>query len=96
MRKKIALSLLAMILFGCLSIAQSAYVSVVAPAYQKKIDTSEVGKTYIGEAPLKATDDQPSWRIYRILVSGNHTYIQYMNYSAEFNQKWANRSYGDY
>ena len=94
--RKLGLIITLIMLMGVIGFAQSVYVSVVAPTYQKKIDSAVAGTTYIGEAELRATDTQSKWRIYRILVTGQQTYIQYMNYSVEFNQKWAERSYGAY
>jgi hypothetical protein len=96
--RKFSLLIVTFCLFAVITAAQSAYVSIIAPVFHKKIDsTSTAGCTYIGEASdLKAADDENKWRVYRIQTTLYAIDIQFANYSPDFNQKWSNRTSAAY
>ena len=65
-------------------------------ATQKIIDAASATQTYVGEANTSSNTGDSTWRIYRVAVSGNLTYIQYANYSVEFDKAWARRATYNY
>ena len=75
--------------------AQSNFIDNMK-ATQKIIDAASATQTYVGEANTSSNTGDSTWRIYRVAVSGNLTYIQYANYSVEFDKAWARRATYNY
>lgn len=79
-----------------LSLTVGAQFLDTAKGYRKNTDVADSNTTYVGEAPTDAKETDARWRIYRIFVAGTITKLQFMNYSVEFNQIWANRAAANY
>lgn len=88
--------ILGFIIILAVSLTAGAQFLDTAKGYRKTIDAADANTTYVGEAPTDAKETDARWKIYRIFTSGTITKIQFMNYSVEFNQIWANRVAANY
>ena len=55
------------------------------------IDSPDQNTTYIGVAVVGTTDDDPSWKITRIVLDGNITKTRFADGSVGFNKRWTER-----
>jgi len=67
-------------------------VTVVNTIYSIRVDDATSTVTYIGEAPLNASESSSVWRIKRLETIGNILSITYADGNQNFDNVWTNRA----
>lgn len=67
-------------------------VTVVNTIYSIRVDDATSTVTYIGEAPLNASESSSVWRIKRLETIGNILSITYADGDQNFDNVWIDRA----
>ena len=67
-------------------------VTVINTIYSIRVDDATSTVTYIGEAPLNASESSSVWRIKRLETIGNILSITYADGDQNFDNVWIDRA----